>query len=478
MDQARQSIVILAVAAVALAGCGPAYRPYDPRAQTYADAIHRSGHSGQIDPARWDDDGQPLVVAPESLAEAQWIAARSNASLRAAWQQVQAAREQIPQARALPDPQLSYSYYLRHVETRVGPQRHAVRLAQTLPAPGTLSLAGERAAARARAALATFQAQHLTLRKQVTAAWARLYHLGQAIRLTDANRQLLADLEQVALTLYKTDRASRGDVIRLQVERGRLADRLESLRRRMRPERARLEALLGRKLDEAFAAPGSLELPPDRLDRAELNKQMRDASPRLARARARIDAARRLVELAGKAYWPSVTVGLGWIQTDRRHHVDVDDNGKDPWIVSASMNLPVWLDKLQAGLRQARARRMAAGLELAQLQRDLQSELDAAVFEYQDARRRAQLYRQLILPKAREALEVRTAEFRTGQASFAEWIEAQQVALEFQLAYRKALADALTAAGGIEELTASPLPEANPDQGGTSATDPPVETMP
>ncbi len=480
MNQARQRIVILAMAMAALTGCARSYRPYDPRSQSYAEAIGRAGDVGQPGPeaGKPDKASAPQLVAPDSLAEAQGIAARSNASLRAAWQQYQAALQQIPQARSLPDPMLSYSYYLRHVETRVGPQRHAVRLAQILPPPGTLSLAGERAAAEARAALAAFQARHLTLRKQVTAAWARLYHLGQAIRLTDANRQLLADLEPVVLTLYKTDKASRGDVIGLQVERGRLTDRLESLRRRVVPERARLEALLDRQLDETFCLPGSLELPAGRLDRAELERQMLSASPRLAGARARIDAAQRLVALAGKAYWPSVTVGLGWIQTDRRHHVDVDDNGKDPWIVSASVTLPVWLDKLEAGVRQARARRMAAGLELSQVQRDLQSQLDAALFAYHDARRRAELYRQLILPKAREALEVRTAEFRAGQATFAEWIEAQQVALEFQLAWRKALADALAAAGGIEELTARPLWGAKPAEDGTSRPDTPVETLP
>ena len=38
---------------------------------------------------------------------------------------------------------LMYGYFLRSVETRVGPQRHRLGISQSFPYPGTLKAAGE-----------------------------------------------------------------------------------------------------------------------------------------------------------------------------------------------------------------------------------------------------------------------------------------------------------------------------------------------
>ena len=43
---------------------------------------------------------------------------------------------QTTQTGALPDPRLTYRYFVEEVETRVGPQRQAVGLSQTVPWPG------------------------------------------------------------------------------------------------------------------------------------------------------------------------------------------------------------------------------------------------------------------------------------------------------------------------------------------------------
>ena len=45
------------------------------------------------------------------------------AAAKARWQ---ATIEQYPQVTALPDPMFMYGYYMRSVETRVGPQRHRI----------------------------------------------------------------------------------------------------------------------------------------------------------------------------------------------------------------------------------------------------------------------------------------------------------------------------------------------------------------
>ena len=56
-------------------------------------------------------------------------AALNSPGLEAAFNRWKAALERIPQARALSDPRFSYRYFIKEVETRVGPQRQAFELA-------------------------------------------------------------------------------------------------------------------------------------------------------------------------------------------------------------------------------------------------------------------------------------------------------------------------------------------------------------
>jgi hypothetical protein len=64
--------------------------------------------------------------APQTLSEYLRYGALHSAGLKAAFEEWKAALEQTPQAKALPDPRLTYGYFTQEVETRVGPQLQRV----------------------------------------------------------------------------------------------------------------------------------------------------------------------------------------------------------------------------------------------------------------------------------------------------------------------------------------------------------------
>jgi len=74
-------------------------------------------------------DANGLVTVQDYLR----YAALNNAGLKAAFEQWRVAIEQIPQAEALPDPKFTYGYFIREVETRVGPQRQKFGIMQVFP---------------------------------------------------------------------------------------------------------------------------------------------------------------------------------------------------------------------------------------------------------------------------------------------------------------------------------------------------------
>src|SRR4030043_1507589 len=71
-------------------------------------------------------------------------AIQHNAGLKASYEMAVAADEQIPQAKSLPDPQLSYGY-----ATEPTPQRKMFEVMQMFPWFGTLDLRADAASAMA-----------------------------------------------------------------------------------------------------------------------------------------------------------------------------------------------------------------------------------------------------------------------------------------------------------------------------------------
>ena len=125
-------------------------------------------------------------------------ALENNPEINAAIQIHRADLERVAQATALPDPRLNYRYFFEEVETRVGPQEHAIGVSQTLPWFGKLRLQGVAATESARATAERIASIRNKVIAEVASAWYELYYLGQSIEIVRGNRDLVLHLERVA----------------------------------------------------------------------------------------------------------------------------------------------------------------------------------------------------------------------------------------------------------------------------------------
>ena len=133
-----------------------------------------------------------------------WVAfaLNPNPEITAAIAQYEMAIAQVPQVTALPDPKLSYRYFLEEVETRVGPQKFAVGISQPLPWLSKLRLQGEVATQKASAAAARVSTVQNRIISEVASAWYELYYFDRALEIMRGNRDLVVYLERVARTRY------------------------------------------------------------------------------------------------------------------------------------------------------------------------------------------------------------------------------------------------------------------------------------
>ncbi|MFO8014418.1 MAG: hypothetical protein R6X20_14060 [Phycisphaerae bacterium] len=143
--------VLLGTVLAITAGCTSSPRP---RGEVEAPpSLHeRYRQQQEHAPAPTGRHDLPDLGEASGLSDYLAYAALNNPGLEAAFSRWKSAVERMPQVQALPDPRFNYRYYIREVETRVGPQRQAFGVAQRFPWFGTLDLAGGVAAEEARAA--------------------------------------------------------------------------------------------------------------------------------------------------------------------------------------------------------------------------------------------------------------------------------------------------------------------------------------
>ncbi|NIO13694.1 MAG: TolC family protein, partial [Xanthomonadales bacterium] len=144
----------------------------------------------------------PSLGQDSTLADYLQYAALNNPGLEAAFHRWQAALEKVPQARALPDPRLTYAHFIEEVETRVGPQESKLGLMQKFPWFGKRRLRGEAAWEAAEAARERYEAEKLKLFFRVKDAYYEYAYLAGAVRVVQQMKSLVRQLEQVARTRY------------------------------------------------------------------------------------------------------------------------------------------------------------------------------------------------------------------------------------------------------------------------------------
>ncbi|MHC4582365.1 MAG: TolC family protein, partial [Planctomycetota bacterium] len=197
----------------------------------------------------------PSLTESSKLSDYLAYAALNNPGLEAAFNRWKASLERIPQVKALPDPKFNYLYYVREVETRVGPQRHGLGIAQAFPWFGKLKLRGDVATEAAHAARRRYDAVKVKLFFEVKDAYYEYYFLAKSVAITKENINLVGHLESVARSRYKAAAGRHPDVVRAQVEIGKLEDRYQSLLDLRQPIVARLNAALNRPAETDIPWP-------------------------------------------------------------------------------------------------------------------------------------------------------------------------------------------------------------------------------
>jgi len=385
----------------------------------------------------------------------------NNAELKAKFHQWKAAVEQIPQAKSLPNPKFTYGYFIEEVETRVGPQRQKFEIMQTFPWFGVIEARGDRAAAKAKAARKSYEAKKLELFQEVKYVFYEYSYLAKAIEITKQNLELVTHFEEVARSRYAAAITSHPDIIRAQIELAVLEDRLKSLKELRPAVVAKLNSILNRPVSSDLPWPTPTKYEQVSLGFGQLYSMIIQNNPDLQALDYEIEAARNNEKLAVKKSYPDIGIGVGYIDTAHALASGIDDSGKDPIIGMVSLTLPVWADNYRAARRQAQAQLHQKTCEKTEMENTLAAQAQQLVYDFEDGSRKIKLYRDVIIPKAKEMLVVSESAYQAGTIDFLSLIDAQRMLLRYELFYERSLAENAQILAKIEMLAGKHLPTAD-----------------
>jgi outer membrane protein TolC len=184
----------------------------------------------------------------------------------------------------------------------------------------------------------------------------------------------------------------------------------------------------------------------------------RETNQELRIAKLRRRAAELRSSLADQRWWPDLTLGATYIQTDRiGMGLNPEDDGKDPLILQLGLSLPLWWNRNRAEQARSSWLATAAAEDVSARREELRSEIARTWWKVANTERLVRLYRKTLLPQAEAAALAAETFFRDGKGSFAGLLETVAAWHSFLLAEARARADHAQAVAVLERWIGRPL---------------------
>lgn len=391
-----------------------------------------------------------------------------NPEARAAQAGWRAALARVPAAAALEYPMVSYSLAPLSIASSDAPFGQELRASQRLPLPGTRRL--RREAAAADAAVAEQQLAEVQQRLATMAAllYADLWLVEREREVAREHLRLLETMQRVAASRYAAGLAPQQAPLQAELEAARMEQRLVALAAERRRLAAQVNALLQRPAD-APLPPTPVEIDAPTAFAADADAALA-ARPELRAQQAQVEGQQAALELARRAWRPDVDLMTSYsTMWDMREH---------RWMVGIGVELPLWGERRRAAIAAAEAELARGAAEVAAREATVREELEIATAGLEESSELLRLYRDRVLPAARDQLAAATAAFQSGASDMLAVVEAERGLRSAQSDYYTAQAEQasrvaeLRRALGLTAAATPGAPQPSPSGATTSANDP------
>jgi outer membrane protein TolC len=394
-----------------------------------------------------------------SLSEVTTSALASNPAIKEALRKWNAAKARVPQAAAWDDPRLGGdSRVRRYVEiTPNAFTDQSASVEQIIPITGKNLARARAAAAEALFAYEEARRQQLDV---ISAARSAFFRLANAYEQLAINRKNIVSLRQIAdisRRKYEAGSETAANMLVAETDHSKLLETRRDLERQLSEAEAQLNTLMNRDAFAPLGEPETASIKAPELSPAALRPLLLTQRPEIKMTEAKIDMQTSKLQLARRAWIPDPAVSVkAQRYNDAAQSLSEVDAG-------VSFSVP-WVNfrKYSAGVREARENLGAAEQALDRSQKEALRLLRDQLAKIEAARDQLALFRDRIVPQARQAFEANRLSYESGKASFLDWITSQRNLRDIESAARQRLADYQIVVAELEAIVGAqfyPLPD-------------------
>ncbi|MBN1128231.1 MAG: TolC family protein [Chitinispirillaceae bacterium] len=394
--------------------------------------------------------------AEETLDRYLAEAALNNPGLKSSFNEYMAALEKVPQAGALPDPQLTFGYFVSPVETRVGPQRARVSASQMFPWFGSLKAKKEASVLFAKSKYEVFEEAKSRLFYEVKSAYYTLYYAQKAIAITGENIDILKTFRRLALLKVESGMASAVDVFRVEMEIADTENQLALQKDGFFALQSGFNNLLHTDEERAVALPDTLTTSEQPVfDRKAVLDSIRNGNHQILRAAFMEASYKKQVVAARKAGMPTIMLGFDYVVVGKSMNpmTAPSESGRDAFVFPMiGLSIPLYRHTYSSMVKEAVFMQKSteeAGRDKVNV---LETAFANAEKEYKDAQRRLPLFNGQAA-RAQNALNILRTEYESSGKNFEEVLRMERMLLEYKLQTEKARSDIGVTIASIRYLT-------------------------
>ncbi|MBL4668451.1 MAG: TolC family protein [Flavobacteriales bacterium] len=382
------------------------------------------------------------------------IGAENNPGLKAKFSEYNAALERVPQVGTLPDPTVSFGYFISPVETRVGPQQAKVGINQMFPWFGTLNAKESVAVQRAKAKYEGFEEAKSKLFFEIKSAYFNIYFVKKGIDITRENISILNTFQQLALIKLETGKASVVDEMRVEMEINELENQLAYLVDTKWTLEVQFNKLLNQAVESSIITPDILWDENLELSKETLLDSITNQNHLVKQLEYKISSWKKQEILAKKIGGPKFSIGVDYTFIGNSSNPNLgNENGRDAILFpKIGISIPLYRKKYKAMVSEAFLYMEATKYQKEDKQNQLITLFEKGYKEYKDAGRRIILFdKQLKL--ADKSLVILLTSYSSDGENFEEVLRMERKVLQYSLELDKARADKNAATAFINYLT-------------------------
>lgn len=369
-----------------------------------------------------------------SLKEVLNEVAGKNPEILATRKTWEAKKANVPASWALDDPMVGIMYEDIPNNFDFSRTPHvSYTIQQNIPFPGKLLLQRKKAVNEKNAFEEEYHEKKREVLTQAKQVYYQYYFGLKAMEVIHHHVEILKNFSKVTQTQYMVGKASQPDVLKIQVELGLMNNELLETDQRLTIAVSRLNILMNRAVNAPLHYPEEITKDSLKYDITQLQEMAQANRSRIKAVSYQLEKNKAQVSFAKWNYMPDFMLKLGRI---------VSPFGFRGWDFEVQASLPLWfLQKENSELRMAQREKEELQALLNNSQNMVALEVQEAYIKLKTKERIFELYKNSILPQAKQALDAALSGYQTQKVDFLTLLENERSLKHIEMGYYQALVD-------------------------------------